>query len=199
VCVLRAEYGSEERVRIGGAPDRGESRTEQNGTRELQVALEAAAEAERTTTGEATKPQVGQHVRQCVEDLERLVARKIRGRHSVWHGAVLSPLHVYSDLSLSSPIGVQNVAVPIGPEIRRSQGGVVADPELFLVGTLREGRPASSDVVLVREEIRDYAPRGVQNGNRSLQRERFVPLEVQHWSQIPREERRGIVWRDSVG
>ena len=92
--------------------------------------------------------------------------------------AVLAPLHVDGRGAAAAPVGVQDLAVPVGPDVGGRAAGVVADPDDLLVGGHGEGDPGAVDVVPPEQVVGDDRPRGVDDGDGALEREPFVALEV---------------------
>ena len=60
---------------------------------------------------------------------------------------MLAPLDIDRGGAPVVPVGVQDLAVPIGPEIGRGAARLIAHPDDLLVGGHREWDPRAMDVV----------------------------------------------------
>jgi hypothetical protein len=89
--------------------------------------------------------------------------------------AVLAPLNVDHDLG-PRPRGVKYLTVPVSPNVGRGVSRVVAYPEDLFIGWNCEGNPGPVDVVAPEQMVGDDPPDGVQDGDHTFERERFIPL-----------------------
>lgn len=146
---------------------------------EIAISPVAVTEAERAAPSEVPEPDVGEaNPGEGVEEVELLEGGEIALDGAMWQGAMFSPLDVDGDLSAVVPVGVQQGAVPEGPDVGGGAGRVVADPDDFFVGGDGEGDPGAVNVVLPEQVVADDAPGGVDDGDDALQGEPFVALDV---------------------
>ncbi len=111
-----------------------------------------------------------------MEITEPLEERQVALARAPRHGPMLAPLDINDYLTLSSPIGVQNAAMPVGPDISWRAGRIVSHPHDFLVSGDRERKPGSVRVVTPEQMVRDNRSRWVHDGQYSYEREPFVAL-----------------------
>src|SRR5689334_15855958 len=112
---------------------------------------------------------------------------------------MLPPLNFEGRLTVPSPVGVQDLPVPVGPYVRRGVCGVIGDPRHFLVRGDGEGDPGPIDVVAPEEVIRDNRSRRVNDGYYPLQWEPFVVLNVQYGRQCTRQQGGTIGFGEATG
>jgi hypothetical protein len=98
---------------------------------------------------------------------------------------VLTPLDVDLDLP-PLPWGVEDEAMPVGPDFCRRATRVVAHPDDLFVSGDGEGNPGAVHIVAPQHVVRDDAAGRVDDGDDSAQREPFVSLPVQRRCQTPR-------------
>src|SRR4051812_27565376 len=102
---------------------------------EVAVSRVSMAETPGTTPRELPDPDVRKgDPCERVEHVHLACRRQIALHHAAWQRAMLSPLHVHGGRSMSAPIGVQDLPMPVGPDVRRlARRRVEADPhDLFV-------------------------------------------------------------------
>ena len=91
---------------------------------------------------------------------------------------MFAPLDVDGDLPSITPLGVQQLAVPEGPNVGGRFGRIVPNPDDLLVGRDGERDPRAVDVVLPEEVIGDDPTHWMNDGDDPLKREPLVALDV---------------------
>jgi len=88
--------------------------------------------------------------------------------------------------------------MPVSPDVDRSSGAIVPNPHYLLIGWNSKRNPGAMYVVAPEQVIGDYPFDGVDHGHYSGERERFITLQVQDWSETPRQHSATIGLRQDV-
>jgi len=171
--------GDERRVGIGGSNYHVNSRGEREQCREITVPRVSVTETPWTAAGEVTEPDVREaDPRERVKDVQLLESREIAFDDPMGQRAMLSPLDVDRDLAAIAPIGVEQSAVPEGPDIRRCPGRVVTDPKDLFVGRDGEGNPGTVDIIEPEQVVGDDWAGRIDDRDDPFEREPLVALDV---------------------
>jgi len=171
--------GRQCRIGVGSAHDDVDPRRERHQRREIAVARIAVAEAPGSATREISEPDIRKtDPGECVEQIQLLEAGKVALDDAVRQRAVLSPLNVDRHLPAIVPIGVEQSAVPEGPNVGRRARGIVADPKDLFVGWDGKWNPRPVDVVSPEEMVGNDRPSRVDDRNHPFEWEPLVALDV---------------------
>lgn len=100
---------------------------------------------------------------------------------------MFSPLDIDRRRSMIAPIGVDDLAVPVRPQIRRRVRRVVTDPDDFFVRGDGKWDSRSIDVILPQQVVGDDRPLGMDHSDDPGQREPLVTLHVQNGGELSGE------------
>lgn len=128
VRVFAAEHLEERRFRILRSHDGVQPAGEHDWPGELSVPSVAVTKAERPFAGNVSQQDVGlPKDRHGVEKVERARSGQVTLPDVSGKAAMLPPLNVDRDLR-PGPLGVKDLAVPVGPDVGRGVSRVIAYP-----------------------------------------------------------------------
>src|SRR4051812_43602948 len=103
---------------VGGADDDVERIAQSNDARKIAIAIVGVEEPQRSRPRQPAEQDVGKSEEVVsVEGVEGFEPRQVAFDDAPWKGPMLAPLHVDRRGAALSPIGMENCAMPEGPQL----------------------------------------------------------------------------------